>query len=132
MILQFKNNMDEDLEKIKRARLNEIMNELQNRIKTLNESNFGTFVSEGVSVIDFWAPWCAPCHILSPLIEDLAEKYTKVKFGKVNGDENMRLLYQYNITGLPTVLFFKNGMLADRSVGVVPENVLEEKLKWLL
>ncbi len=124
--------MDSDLEKIKKAKLNEIMNELGNRVKVIKESNFGSFVSEGVSVIDFWAVWCAPCHILSPLIEDLADKYKNVKFGKVNGDENMRLLYEYNITGLPTILFFKNGILADRSVGVVPESVLEEKIKWLL
>jgi len=125
--------MDNEEEKIRQKKLNELMESIKNPVTTVDKTNFFEFISKNsLCVIDFWAPWCAPCHILSPLVEDLALKYKNVKFGKVNGDENMEILYQYQITGLPTVLYFKDNVLVDRSVGVVPENSLEEKLKWLM
>ncbi len=121
-------------EKIRQEKLKEIMDSLKNNdMISIDKTNFYDFISKNdLCVIDFWAPWCAPCHILSPLVKDLSLKYRNVKFAKVNGDENMELLYQYQITGLPTVLYFKDGILVNRSVGVVPKNSLEEKLKWLM
>ncbi|MFG1390702.1 co-chaperone YbbN [Acidiplasma sp.] len=126
---------DDEEERLHQKKLNELLNSLNQKDKVveLNKDNFQEFIkTHEISVIDFWAPWCAPCHILSPLVEDLSKKYPGISVAKVNGDENMELLYRYSVTGLPTVLFFKNGSLVERSVGVVPFNVLEGKLKWLM
>ena len=80
-------------------------------------------------VIDCWAPWCAPCHIIAPIIEELARDYAgKVIFGKLNVDENRKVAMQYQIMGIPTLLVFKGGELVDRIVGVIPRQVLEPRI----
>ncbi|MCD6471684.1 thioredoxin [Candidatus Aerophobetes bacterium] len=83
-------------------------------------------------MVDFWAEWCAPCHIIAPLIEKMAEEYQdKVKVGRLNVDENPNIATKYKIRGIPTLLFFKNGQVVDQVVGVTPEYVLNKKLKNL-
>lgn len=80
-------------------------------------------------VIDFWATWCVPCIKLGPVVEELAEKYgDKAVIGKLNIDENDEVAGTYRVRNIPTVLFFKDGELKDRSVGLVNLQTLEEKL----
>lgn len=82
-----------------------------------------------VVVIDFWATWCGPCIKLGPVVEELAEKYgDKALIGKLNIDENDEVSSNFRVRNIPTVLFFKDGELKDRSVGYVGLDVLEEKL----
>lgn len=84
-------------------------------------------------VVDFWAEWCAPCRIIAPLIEELALKYEdKVIFGKVNVDQDEKLSAEYSIRSIPTLLFFKNKKLIDRSIGETTKNIIEDKIEILL
>jgi thioredoxin 1 len=80
-------------------------------------------------LVDLWAPWCGPCRMVSPVVESLSEKYKgKVKFCKLNVDENPRTAAQYNVMSIPTLMFFKDGKVADTVVGAVPESVLQGKI----
>lgn len=84
-------------------------------------------------VIDFWATWCGPCIKLGPVVEELAEKYgDKAEIGKLNIDDNDEIASENRVRNIPTVLFFKDGELKDRSVGLVKLADLEEKLLKLL
>ena len=71
-------------------------------------------------LVDFWASWCGPCRMLSPIVDTVAEKYPEIKVAKVNVDEENELANKYHVSGIPTLLLFKNGEVAKRSVGVVP------------
>ncbi|MEN2994457.1 MAG: thioredoxin [Thermodesulfovibrio sp.] len=89
--------------------------------------------SKGIIMVDFWAPWCGPCRIIAPTIEELAKEYEgKVKVGKLNTDENPETATRYGIMGIPTIMFFKDGQKVDQIVGVVPKSVLKSKLDNLL
>jgi len=81
-------------------------------------------------VIDCWAPWCGPCRMIGPVIEELArEMKGKIVFGKLNVDENQQTSMKYKIMSIPTLLVFKNGALVDRFVGAMPKAMLIQKLK---
>ncbi len=81
-------------------------------------------------LIDLWAVWCAPCHMVSPIVEELADEYTgKLKVGKLNVDQNPTVPGHYNVRAIPTLLFFKDGKLYDQIVGAVPKSTLEEVIK---
>ena len=78
-------------------------------------------------VVDVWAPWCGPCRMVGPIIEDLANKMQgKVVFAKLNTDENPSTSMKYRIMSIPTILLFKNGKLADQTVGAMPSNMLQD------
>ncbi len=80
-------------------------------------------------VVDCWAPWCGPCGMIGPVIEELAkEMQGKVVFGKLNVDENQMTSMKYNIMSIPTLLVFKDGTLVDRIVGAMPKDVLKQKI----
>jgi len=82
-----------------------------------------------VVVVDCWAEWCAPCRMVAPVIEELARDYRgRILFGKLNVDSNVRTAQQYGIMGIPTLLVFKNGQLADQLVGAMPRSMLEPKI----
>ena len=86
-----------------------------------------------VVVIDFWATWCGPCLKLGPVVEELAEKYgDKAIIGKINIDEESEIVMENRVRSVPTVLFFKDGEVAARSVGIVKLDELEAKLLPLL
>ena len=99
-----------------------------------NKETFEKTLSEGkLMMVDFWAEWCGPCQMLGPVIESLAERYEgRVVVGKVNTDEEPELAIGYQVSGIPTVIFFKDGKEIDRKVGVMPPNafvqVLEDNL----
>ncbi len=98
----------------------------------LNASNFDETIKEGVVLVDFWAPWCGPCRMLAPVIEELAEEFDgKAKICKVNTDEEQDIAVKYGIRSIPTILFFKNGELVDQMVGASSKQVLADKLNSL-
>ena len=87
----------------------------------------------GLIMVDFWAAWCGPCRMVAPIIEELAKEYAgRAKFVKVNTDENPDLASRYNIRGIPTLMFFKDGKSVDTIVGAVSKDHLKAKLDSLL
>lgn len=82
--------------------------------------------AQGTAVVDFWADWCGPCRMFSPIIEQLAAEHPELTVGKINVDENPELAEKYRVMGIPTLLVFRNGQVAATSVGVKPKRVLEE------
>lgn len=85
--------------------------------------------AKGLVMIDFWAAWCGPCRIISPAVEELAKEYSgKVKVAKLNTDENSEIASRYKIMGIPTIMFFKDGVKLDQIVGVVPKQHLKAKI----
>ncbi|WBW99550.1 thioredoxin [Oceanirhabdus sp. W0125-5] len=85
--------------------------------------------SNALAVIDFYAPWCRPCKMLSPLIYELSNENSDVNFIKINVDANPTIAKYFNITSLPTVAFFKNGQFVDVKTGFVPKKILESTIK---
>ncbi len=84
-------------------------------------------------LVDFWAPWCGPCRMVTPVIDKLAQKYQgKFKFCKLNVDENPKTATKFRVMSIPTLMFFKNGQVADTVIGAVPEGVLQPKIDGLL
>ncbi len=94
----------------------------------------GNFINEVLNsdkpvLIDFWASWCGPCRMLSPIVEEIAEEYSgKIKVGKINIDEQPQLAARYNVASIPTLILFKNGKPVNTSVGVKPKRVIESML----
>ena len=84
-------------------------------------------------VVDFWATWCGPCRMVAPIISELAEKYDgKIVVGKCDVEENEDLAVEFGIRNIPTIMFFKNGVMVDKLVGAVPKQKLEDKFQALL
>lgn len=84
-------------------------------------------------VVDFWAPWCGPCRMIAPALEELAADYgEKVVIAKVNTDENTQWASKYGVQGIPTLLFIKDGEVADRMVGAAPKPMIQQKIDTLV
>jgi len=98
-------------------------------VKHVNKKEFDEVVKEGTVVVDFFATWCGPCKMLSPVLEELSEEETNVKFVKVDIDEEELLAEQYNIQAVPTVLVFKDGKVVNKNLGFAPKAVLKNLLK---
>jgi thioredoxin 1 len=85
--------------------------------------------AQGLIMVDFWAAWCAPCRIISPTVEELSKEYAgKMKFLKLNTDESPDIASKYNIMGIPTLMFFKDGNKIDAIVGAIPKQQLKAKI----
>ncbi len=100
----------------------------------ITDANIKTLLAEGTPlVVDCWAPWCGPCRMLGPVIEELANEYAgQVRVGKLNVDENELIPQEYGIMSIPTVLYFKNGELVNRTVGALPKAQLKQAIDQLL
>ncbi len=84
-------------------------------------------------IVDFWAPWCAPCRLIAPILEDLAKEYgDKIIVAKVNTDENPQWAMKYGVRGIPTMLFIKDGDVADQMVGAAPKPMIQQRVDNLL
>ncbi len=95
----------------------------------VTDKNFNEFISENqAAVIDCWAAWCGPCHMLSPIVEELAGEHPEISFGKLNVDENRRVPSKYGIMSIPTLLYFRDGRLVDKTIGALPKGFIEERL----
>jgi thioredoxin 1 len=126
---------DRRLEEIREEKRRELMERTveKNLGKPIvvRDSNFAKLAKkDSLIVVDCWAPWCAPCLMISPVIEELAKDYAgRVVFGKLNTDENAYTARRFGIMGIPTLLFVKNGEEVDRIVGVVPKEFIERKIQ---
>ena len=96
----------------------------------LNKNNFDEFVlnSDKPVLLDFWASWCGPCRMVSPLIEEIADERTDIRVGKVNVDENPELASRFGVMSIPTLVVVKNGQITNRSVGARPKAQIPELL----
>ena len=131
---------DEELEKIRQRKLRQLMKKTSeterkeksaaNKPVEVTDAIFKEIVHEHpLVVVDCWAPWCGPCHMVAPVIEEMARDYAgKILFGKLNVDENREVAMKYQIMSIPTLLVFKNEKLVDRIVGAMPRQALEPKI----
>ena len=133
---------DDELEAIKHKKLAELQKEAATKAMmssitqpiVLTDSNFTSEISKyPIMLVDFWAPWCGPCRMVSPIIEQLSREYSgKVAFGKVNVDENQRIAASFGIQSIPTLMIFKGSKAVDVIIGAMPKAQIELKLKQQL
>ena len=134
--------MNDELEDIKKRKLEQLKKRYMNGEKNMNEdmpdtplkltdADFDEAVRKYVTVVvDCWAPWCGPCRMVAPVIEELAkEMQGKIVFGKLNVDENPMISTKYQIMSIPTMLVFKNNTLVDKVIGAYPKEMLKQKLE---
>ena len=101
----------------------------EDNVPELTPNNFDDFIKEGLVLVDFFAEWCMPCMMMSPIVEDLSEKFKgKIKFGKVNVGETQELAQRYNVSSIPNFTLFKDGKQIDSFIGSMSEDDFEEKL----
>jgi thioredoxin 1 len=101
-----------------------------NTVKTITDKDFDTTIESGVTLVDFWAGWCMPCRMQGPILDTLAGKVgDKYTIGKLNVDENPGIPQKFNVTGIPTLMIFKDGEMIKRFVGVQNQETLESELQ---
>lgn len=125
--------MPNDLERIRMKKMEVLKEKIEKMsmpnkpIKTTDETIDKLINKYPVVVIDCWAPWCGPCRVMSPIIDELAnEMQGKVVFLKLNTDENRVTASRYNVMSIPTLFLFRNGKLVDKSIGVLPPDLLRD------
>ena len=96
----------------------------------LTNGEFEEFVKSGVAFVDFFAEWCMPCLMMAPILDDLNEKFRgKIKFGKVNVDDNRELAQKFSIMSIPNMILFKDGKKVSQFIGAISQEELENKLR---
>lgn len=101
-------------------------------MKELTEQNFTNFINQDkLTLVDFWASWCQPCKMISPILDEISQEIDSsiTEIGKLNVDEQRNVVIQYGIRSIPTIIFFKNGTIVDRVVGVQPKSVFLNKVQ---
>ena len=98
-------------------------------VKNITEQDFNKEIKEGKVLVDCYADWCGPCKMLSPIVDELSEELTDVKFFKLNVDDNQELAQEYQIMSIPTLLIYEDGKLVNTSVGLKSKDELKELLK---
>jgi thioredoxin 1 len=126
----------DDIESIRQKRMQQLQESLEKKEYpsnpvTINDASFSEFVSKyPLVLVDCWAPWCGPCRMLSPVLDELAvEMQGKVVFGKLNVDEEKMTAIKFGITSIPAMLIFKNGEFVDKLIGAVPKQNIIQKLQ---
>jgi len=101
---------------------------------TLTNENFEHFLSGGslITLVDFWAPWCGPCKLMSPVVHELAQTMNEVQVGTLNVDDFPDIAQKYNILSIPTFLIFKQGQVIDQFSGTMPKEVLAARIREYL
>lgn len=133
--MQLENEEDKELERIRRAKLQEMMKKsktcekeekiLNKPIEVTDATFEETVQNHPLVVVDCWATWCGPCNMVAPIIEELARDYAgKVVFGKLDVDKNSATVMRYQIMSIPTLLVFKHGKLVDKIIGALPRQIL--------
>ncbi|MCK8607113.1 thioredoxin [Apilactobacillus ozensis] len=88
-------------------------------LKNVGQDNLSEFINNDMTILDFWAPWCAPCKIMAPVLEDLSEEFAeKINFGKVNVDNEESIAKKYKVMGMPTIVLFQHGKAIEKVTGV--------------
>ena len=134
-------NSDDEIEKIRMKQMEDIMKSIKGEKPgnqaglggvpiELNDRNFASeLMNQNIMVVDFWAPWCGPCQMVHPIIEELAREYAgRVTFGRLNVDDNQSTSAMFRVRSIPTILIFRNGKVADGVIGAVPKKMLESKI----
>jgi thioredoxin 1 len=99
----------------------------------VTDQNFDEIISNNSKVVvDCWAAWCGPCRMIAPIVEEMAEEHPEVTFGKLNVDKNRKTPMKYGIMSIPTLLYFKDGKLVDKTLGALPKAVLKTRVAKLL
>ena len=103
-------------------------------IAHVTDQTFDAVIQEGagLTIVDFWAPWCAPCRAIAPVLERIASERADVRIVKVNSDENLALMGRFGIRGIPTLLFFREGALVGQVVGAMSKDRLDQRIDELL
>jgi thioredoxin len=103
-----------------------------NGVVVLTDSSFSDAIASGAYVVDFWAAWCGPCRMVSPVIDALASERSDIRFGKLNVDENPRTATAFGVQSIPLLVFFRDGTEAGRLVGAVPKGQIEAAIQRFL
>ncbi|MGE5831599.1 MAG: thioredoxin [Methanomicrobiales archaeon] len=136
--------MDDELQRIREKKLEELKRGIQGKpekpdrpavkpegqVMVLDERQFAAAVRDHpFLVVDMWAPWCGPCRMVAPVVQELAAEFAgKIQFAKVNTDENQRVAATYGITAIPTILLFARGRLVERVIGAYPKPMLRDRI----